>query len=127
MKCLKDLLRRIKSLGRPKIVTTDTGAKVTMQGLTPELADKVSALLKGEKMAEQKSETPKESPKDYSALKFTALGTFKDPSDNCWKVAVIKFNSSTNQAAIETIVNGGDEKNDSIERFKILAVENGVV
>lgn len=57
---------------------------------------------------------------DMSTLTGTAVGTFKDSKGN-WMVAVIKFNSETDQAAIEKVLDEGPDQGMAMERFKILA------
>lgn len=56
-----------------------------------------------------------------------AVGTAIDPTTGTWVAAVIEFNPSTGQARVSRTLPSGNSKMEAAEKFKILAVEEGVV
>jgi hypothetical protein len=56
-----------------------------------------------------------------------AVGTAIDPMTGTWVAAVIEFNPSTGQARVSRTLPSGNSKMEAAEKFKILAVEEGVV
>lgn len=56
-----------------------------------------------------------------------AVGTAIDPITGAWVAAVIEFNPTTGQARVSRTLPSGNSKMEATEKFKILAVEEGVV
>ena len=56
-----------------------------------------------------------------------AIGTAINPSTGTWVTAVIEFDPTTGQARVSRTLPSGNSKMEAIEKFKILAVEEGVV
>ena len=56
-----------------------------------------------------------------------AVGTAIDPSTGNWVVAVLDFDPASGQARVTRTVPSGSSKMESAERFKLVAVEEGVV
>lgn len=56
-----------------------------------------------------------------------AVGTAIDPTTGMWVAAVIEFNPKTGQARVSRTLPSGHSKMEAAEKFKILAVEEGVV
>lgn len=56
-----------------------------------------------------------------------AVGTAIDPTTGTWVAAVIEFNPKTGQARVSRTLPSGNSKMEAAEKFKILAVEEGVV
>ncbi len=73
----------------------------------------------------KKEETP---PPKQEAPNYTneSLGVFKDDVAGKWNVAVVKFNPTTKMAVVDNLV-VCDDRATAIERFKIMAVEKGLV
>lgn len=60
-------------------------------------------------------------------LTHTALGTFRNDLTGEWLVAKIKFNPETGHAEVVERVPAGPGRDFAIEKFKIVAVQEGVV
>jgi hypothetical protein len=56
-----------------------------------------------------------------------AVGTVLDSETGLYKTVVMEFNSETGQARILREIGSGGNKTEAAERFKILAVEEGLV
>lgn len=56
-----------------------------------------------------------------------AVGTALDPETGRWLTTVIRFNHETGTAVIDKTVFSGLSKSEASEKFKILAVEEGIV
>ena len=56
-----------------------------------------------------------------------AVGTVLDSETGLYKAVVMEFNSATGEARILKSVGSGANKTEAAERFKILAVEEGLV
>lgn len=69
------------------------------------------------------SELTEESP----PMTGRAVGTAIDPTTGTWVAAVIEFNPKTGQARVSRTLPSGNSKMEAAEKFKILAVEEGVV
>jgi hypothetical protein len=64
---------------------------------------------------------------NVSTLTHVALGTFKDDSSGEWLVAKIKFDPETGAAEVTERIPAGPGRDFAIEKFKIVAVQEGVV
>lgn len=125
---IRDFLRRLIQLARPRVIKFD-GGKAELQGTTPEQAKAIEAILTGN------TETTTELAGDVveyiepTIVEYTnvALGTFQDSNDKLWKVAYVRYNPETKQATVEKIETSGDSKLHSTEAFKIAAVKNELV
>lgn len=126
MQWFKQLIRKLVNMARPRVITTSTGAEVKMTGLDPALADKVKALVSGQTLETIQETIAQASPIDPAMLENTSLGTFKD-ADGVWKLVVIKFSATTKEAAIERVMPCGTDREDAAEKFKIEAVNLGMV
>lgn len=62
-----------------------------------------------------------------SPMTGRAVGTAIDPSTGTWVAVVLEFNPATGQARVARTVPAGSAKMEAAEKFKILAVEEGVV
>jgi hypothetical protein len=85
-------------------------------------------------MAKSKSSPATESEESQEATTTTpvvmtgrAIGTGFDPTTGSWVAAVLEFNPATGDARVSSTVSTGSSKMDAVEKFKILAVEEGVV
>lgn len=56
-----------------------------------------------------------------------AVGTAIDPTTGTWVTAVIEFDPKSGQARVSRTLPSGNSKMEAAEKFKILAVEEGVV
>lgn len=56
-----------------------------------------------------------------------AVGTAIDPTTGTWVTVVLEFNPTTGHSRISRTVPSGNSKLEAAEKFKILAVEEGVV
>jgi hypothetical protein len=56
-----------------------------------------------------------------------AVGTAIDPTTGTWVTVVLEFNPATGHSRISRTVPSGNSKLEAAEKFKILAVEEGVV
>ena len=56
-----------------------------------------------------------------------AVGTAIDPTTGNWVAVVLEFNPTTGQARVSRTLPAGSAKMEAAEKFKILAVEEGVV
>jgi len=114
-------------MARPKVITTEGGVEIKMQGVTPELAAKVAALVNGGDVTEEAPALIPTPATPTGDLGKEAIGTFFDKTTGSWNVAIIKYNPHTKEARVEKIVNGGDDKINAVEVFKIQAVQLGLV
>ena len=62
-----------------------------------------------------------------SVLSHTALGTYRDDTTGEWMVAKLKFDPHTGQAEVVEHIPAGPGRDFAIEKFKIVAVQEGVV
>lgn len=62
-----------------------------------------------------------------SELTHVALGTFKNDSTGEWMVAKLKYNPETGDAEVVEKISAGPGRDFGIEKFKIVAVEEGIV
>jgi len=69
------------------------------------------------------------SPEEFQALELTtvALGVYKNVETGEWMVARLKFNPETEQAAVVEHIPAGPGRDFAIEKFKIVAVAEGIV
>lgn len=67
------------------------------------------------------------SPEEPVPMTGRAVGTAIDPTTGTWVTAVIEFNPKTGQARVSRTLPSGNSKMEAAEKFKILAVEEGVV
>lgn len=72
-------------------------------------------------------ETSDSSSLDEVKMTGRAIGTAINPSTGTWVAAVIEFNPATGQARVSRTLPSGNSKTEAAEKFKILAVEEGVV
>jgi hypothetical protein len=56
-----------------------------------------------------------------------AVGLEKDPTTGLWNAVVLKFNGTSGEASISRVVSAGNNKLEAAEKFKVLAVEEGMV
>lgn len=68
-----------------------------------------------------------EKEEEVSTLTHVALGTYKNELTGEWMVAKIKFNPETGQAELAEHIPAGPGRDFAIEKFKIVAVQEGVV
>lgn len=59
-------------------------------------------------------------------LTHVGLGVLKDETQG-WSVVKLKYNPETKDARVEEIVHAGPSRDFAIEKFKLLAVEEGLV
>ena len=62
-----------------------------------------------------------------SVLSHTALGTYKNDSTGEWLVAKLRFDPQTGHAEVVEHIPAGPGRDFAIEKFKIVAVSEGVV
>ena len=74
--------------------------------------------------SEETQETTTEAP---VVMTGRAIGTGLDPTTGSWVAAVIEFNPATGSARVSRTVATGSSKMEAVEKFKLLAVEEGVV
>jgi hypothetical protein len=80
--------------------------------------------LKKEKQEELNTETTPVVEK----LPHKAIGIFLNEKTNSWEVAMISFDGNTGRAFVEsTHGNKDDDRSIAIERFKIMAIREGVI
>jgi hypothetical protein len=109
-------------MARPRILRTKDGGEISLKNCAPETYDKVKAVLDGETPA-----TPAASAATAvnGDLTHTAFGTAKVGGQ--WAVAILKYNPETNEAVVERLERGGEEKHITIANFKALVVQHGLL
>lgn len=90
-----------------------------------ELAEKVKPK---EEEVIVKEEPVKEVVEPEKVYDCFALGIFKDPDGNEWKLAEIKFNKTTREInPLLKVIRTSDSHDEIITRFKIAAVDLGLL
>lgn len=120
-------------MARPKILRPTDGGEISFKNCTPETFEKLKAAL--ESAAPLASPAPAlAAPAPVAAavsedtpLTNTALSTFKYSDGVNFGVATIAYNPNTKSAKVVSLDKVGTEREYAIERFKILAVKNGLV
>ena len=130
-------------MARPRTIKLDNNGEVVMKNVSEEVKAKIEALLKApaqEANSEDASEAVLPSATQTTVYplndvpittlgRYThvALSTFQDEKDYKWKVAVLKFDPRTGLTKLDKVVPCGMEKIEADERFRILAVQQGVI
>lgn len=68
-----------------------------------------------------------ETTEETALMTGRAVGTAIDPTTGTWVAAVIEFDPKSGQARVSRTLPSGNSKMEASEKFKILAVEEGVV
>lgn len=116
-------------LARPRNLEFE-GGTVSLQGFSKEVADKiedhVSSVFKdGPPTLLTESEASEKPKATQGALTHVAVGTYFDKGG--WYTVTVKYSPISHEASVDKVTAVGPEKAESIEKFKILAVENNLV
>lgn len=119
-----DILRKVwTQLSKPKTIRVGINEEIKLTNIAPELVAKIEALVESGSMEVKKEVMI---PASSVSMNNKAVGTFKN-RDGVWCVGLIQFDAETGQAKVEKIFTAGTSKPEAAERFRILAVQEGLV
>jgi len=100
-----------------------------LKNFSKEDADKLQALISGPAPAapQATSITLAPAPAPVSELTHYGVGTFHDPVDKLWKLAVLTYNPQTMEAKVEQIKICGQYRNFASDEFKIFAAKYDLI
>lgn len=128
---MNKLWEKIKNMARPRVLRTKDGAEITLKNATPEVAAAVEKALGGGGntvgVAEEEVAPPTPATKGEHPLVSPGIGVYQDPLSLDWHVVQIRFSHKSGEAKVVDDKNYGRDRAYATERFRIQAVNEGLV